>query len=335
MTTSVTQSFPYLLDAFFTRLRAEMNASPHTIDSYRYAMRLLLEYTTDKLDKVFTDIKVEDLDADLVAAFLLHLEEERNNSIQTRNIRLAAIKGVFDYIGRREPELMVTCQRVLAIPAKRTRKRMVDYLEPSETAALLAAPDLSTWIGRRDRCLLVVALQTGLRVSELVGLDLGDVSLVKPRDASLDARGKGRKERTVPLREDSVKVLTAWLQERGKARDEALFVTNRWSRFSRDGIGRIVRKYVAIAALSCPSLREKRVSPHTLRHTAAMDLLRSGVSCTVIALWLGHESIETTQIYLHADMEIKKKAMEQTRPEDIPGGVYQPGDDILAFVMSL
>ena len=335
MTTSVTQSFPILLGGFFTRLRTEMNASPHTIDSYRYAMRLLLDYASDRLDKAFTDIKVEDLDADLVAAFLLHLEQERNNSIQTRNIRLAAIKGVFDYIGSREPELMLTCQRVLAIPAKRTSRRTVDYLEPSETSALLSAPDLSTWIGRRDRCLLLVALQTGLRVSELVGLDLGDVSLVKPGDASLHARGKGRKERTVPLREDSVEVLTTWLQERGRTGDEALFVTNRRSRFSRDGIGRIVRKHVAIAALSCPSLGEKRVSPHTLRHTAAMDLLRSGVSCTVIALWLGHETIETTQIYLHADMEIKKKAMEQTRPEDIPGGVYQPADDILAFVMSL
>ncbi len=288
MTTSVTHSLPKLLGGFFTRLRTEMNASPHTMDSYRYAMRLLLDYASDRLDKAFTDIKVEDLDADLVAAFLLHLEQERNNSIHTRNIRLAAIRKVFDYIGSREPELMLTCQRVLAIPAKRTSQRTVDYLEPEETSALLAAPDLSTWIGRRDRCLLLVALQTGLRVSELVGLDLGDVSMVKPGDASLHARGKGRKERTVPLRSDSVEVLTTWLQERGKAGDDALFVTNRCRRFSRDGIGRIVRKHVAIAARSCPSLGKKRVSPHTLRHTAAMDLLRSGVSCTVIALWLGH-----------------------------------------------
>lgn len=335
MTTSPTHSLPTLLGGFFNRLRMEMNVSPHTMDSYRYAMRLLLEFASDRLDKVFTDIKVEDLDADLVAGFLLHLEQQRNNSIQTRNIRLTAIRGMFNYIGSREPELMLTCQRVLAIPAKRTKKRMVDYLEPEETSALLAAPDLSTWIGRRDRCLLLVAMQTGLRVSELVGLDLGDVSMVKETDASLHVFGKGRKERTVPLRRDSVEVLTTWLQERGRTGDDALFVTNRRSRFSRDGIERIVRKYVAIAALSCPSLKEKRVSPHTLRHTAAMNLLRSGVSCTVIALWLGHETIETTQVYLHAGMDIKKKAMEQTRPEDVPGGVYQPADDILAFVMSL
>ncbi len=335
MKTTVTQSLPTLLGGFFNRLRTDINASPHTIDSYRYAMRLLLDYASGRLAKPFTDLEVEDLDADLVAGFLLYLERERNNSIHTRNIRLTAIKGVFGYIGSREPELMLTCQKVLAIPAKRTRQRMADYLEPEEVSALLAAPDLSTWIGRRDRCLLLVALQTGLRVSELVGLDLGDVSLIKVTDASLHARGKGRKERTVPLRSDSVEVLTTWLQERGKARDNALFVTNRWSRFSRDGIGRIVRKYVAIASLSRSSLKEKRVSPHTLRHTAAMNLLRSGISCTVIALWLGHESIETTQIYLHADMEIKKKAMEQTKPEDIPGGVYHPTDDILAFVMSL
>ena len=154
-------------------------------------------------------------------------------------------------------------------------------------------------------------------------------------DATLHARGKGRKERTVPLRSDCVEVLTTWLQERGKAKDEALFVTNRHSRFSRDGIERIVRKYVGIAVPTCPSLGDKRVSPHTLRHTAAMNLLRSGVSGTVIALWLGHETIETTQIYLHADMAIKKKVMEQIRPEDIPEGVYQPADDILVFLKSL
>ncbi len=335
MTTSVTQSLPNLLCGFFNRLRTEANASPHTVDCYRYGIRLFLEYASNRLVKAPTDLEVKDLDADLVSEFLLHLETERGNSIQTRNLRLAAIRGLFEYTALREPELLLTCQKVLAIPSKRTKKRMVDFLEPKESSALLAAPDLSTRIGRRDRCMLLIALQTGLRVSELIGLDLEDVSMNNLSDACLHVRGKGRKERMVPLRNDCVKVLSDWLQERGAAKDNALFVTNRYKRLSRDGVARIVSKYVGKAAISCPSIGEKRVSPHTLRHSAAMDLLRSGVSCTVIALWLGHEKIDTTQVYLHADMAIKKKAMERTRSQDIPAGLYQPEDDLLVLLKSL
>ncbi len=319
-----------------------MRSSDHNLDRTQTAGKHLVDVSLPignnrhhYADIGIMAIKVEDLDADLVAGFLLPLERERNNSIRTRNIRLVARRKVFEYIGSREPELMVTCQKVLVIPTKRTKQRTMDDLEPEETSALLAAPNLLTWIGRRDRCLLLVALPTGLRVSELIGLDLGDVSLVPVTDASLHARGKGRKERTVSVRSDCVEVLTAWLQERGQARDNALFVTNRRSRFSRDGVERIVQKYVEMAARSCLSIGDKRVSPPTLRHTTAMNLLRRGVSCTVIALWLGHETRETTQIYRHADMEIKKKAMEQTRPEDIPGGIDQPNGDILAFLKSL
>ncbi len=335
MTTSVTHSLSSFISTFFNRLGQDMNASSHTMDSYRYTMRLFLEYATVKLNKVHTDLQVEDIDGALVVAFLHHLEQERNNSIKTRNLRLTAIRGLFAYIASREPALVLTCQRVLAIPVKRTKKRMVDYLEPVESSALLAAPDLSTWIGRRDRCLLVVALQTGLRVSELIGLKLKDVHMAREPDAYVHVCGKGQKEIRVPLRSDSLEVLTEWLRERGKTTDNALFLTNRRRRFSRDGIERIVRKYVIIAAKTCPSIGEKRVSPHTLRHSCAMDLLRHQVDCAVIALWLGHETIDTTQIYLHTEMEIKKRAMDQTTPADVPKGVYQPTDDIRAFLNSL
>ncbi len=335
MTTSVTHYLSTFINTFFNRLRQDRNASPHTMDSYRYTMRLLLEYATIKLNKVHTELLVEEIDGDLVVEFLHHLEKEQDNSIQTRNLRLAAIRGLFAYIARREPGLLLTCPRVLAIPKKRAQKQMVDYLEPAESSALLAAPDLSTWIGRRDRCLLVVALQTGLRVSELIGLNLEDVDLVRKPHAYVHVCGKGRKERRVPLRGDSFEVLTEWLRERGETADTALFLTNRRRRFSRDGIERLVKKYVTLATTSYPSIGEKRVSPHTLRHSCAMDLLRHHVDCAVIALWFGHETMETTQIYLHAEMAIKKRAMDQTKPVDIPKGVYQPADDIRAFLNTL
>ena len=316
-------------------LIAQREASPHTVASYRDTFRLLLAYASRQLARQPTDLSVTDIDADLVAGFLAFVEDGRNNGVRTRNVRRAAIRGFFRFVAIREPALLLHCQRVLAIPAKRETKRTVDFLERAEAAALLAMPDLSTWIGRRDRNLLLVALQTGLRVSELIGLNVGDVVLGPSRQPHVRCRGKGRKERATPLRGDSAKALAEWLPERAGAAREPLFASNRNGRFSRDGIERIVRKYTRLASAACPSLAGKRVSPHTLRHTAAMELLRSGVGCTVIALWLGHESAETTQVYLHADMQIKKEAMERTRPVDVPKGVYRPDDKLLAFLNSL
>ena len=316
-------------------LIAQREASPHTVASYRDTFRLLLAYASRQLARQPTDLSVTDIDADLVAGFLAFVEDGRNNGVRTRNVRRAAIRGLFRFVAIREPALLLHCQRVLAIPAKRETKRTVDFLERAEAAALLAMPDLSTWIGRRDRNLLLVALQTVLRVSELIGLNVGDVVLGPSRQPHVRCRGKGRKERATPLRGDSAKALAEWLPERAGAAREPLFASNRNGRFSRDGIERIVRKYTRLASAACPSLAGKRVSPHTLRHTAAMELLRSGVGCTVIALWLGHESAETTQVYLHADMQIKKEAMERTRPVDVPKGVYRPDDKLLAFLNSL
>ena len=336
MTSPMTYALPGHVQSFFAeRLIAQMEASVHIVESYRDTFRLLLEYATRELGREPADLLVTDIDAGLVAGFLSHIENERNNGIRTRNIRRAAIRGFFRHVAIREPALLLHCQQVLAIPAKRQEKRLLDFLDREESDALLAMPDLSTWIGRRDRTLLLVALQTGLRVSELIGLNVGDVVLVPESRAHVHCRGKGRKERATPLRSDSIKALTEWLRERGGGPDDPLFVTNRQGRFSRDGIERIVRKYARMASEGQPSIKDKRISPHSLRHACAMELLRSGVGCTVIALWLGHEHVETTRIYLHADMEIKKQAMDRTRSTDVPAGVYRPGDRLLAFLDSL
>ncbi len=329
-------ALPAHAQSFFSdRLIHQKAVSPHTVTSYRDTFRLLLDYTCQQTGRLPTDLFVTDLDADMVSGFLSHLENHRNNGVRTRNTRRAAIVSFFQYIAIREPALLLHCQQVLAIPAKRQTKRPIDFLDSTESDALLSAPDLSTWIGRRDRTILLVALQTGLRVSELICLNIGDVVLDPPSQAAVQCMGKGRKQRATPLRGDSRAALSQWLRENTGEPDRPLFVSNRQKRFSRDGIERIVHKYTRMAAQTCPALRDKRISPHTLRHTAAMELLRSGVSCTVIALWLGHESVETTQIYLHADMEIKKQAMDQTRPTEVPEGTYQPGDALLAYLDGL
>ena len=325
----------YVQRFFVERLLAQNNASPHTVASYRDSFRLLLAYASRQLGRQPTDLLVTDISANLVVRFLSDLEHHRNNTVSTRNVRRSAIRKFFQFVAEQEPALLSHCRQVLAIPAKKQDRRTVEFLEPAESAALLAAPDRSTWIGRRDRTMLLVVLQTGLRVSELISLNIQDIVFQSASQGSVQCRGKGRKHRATPLRSDSIRVLKPWLRERGGKPHEPLFISNCRGRFSRDGIERIVRKYSRIAAQDCPSLKDKAVSPHTLRHTTAMDLLRSGVGCTVIALWLGHESTETTQIYLHADMEIKKQAMDQTRPTNVPAGIYRPNDDLLAFLQAL
>ena len=280
-----------------------------------------------------TDLQVADIDAELVGHFLNDIETTRGNSARTRNTRLSAIRSFFKYVAINEPQLLHHCQKVLAMPPKRYEKRMIDYLNRDEIEALLAAPDLTSWYGRRDRTLLLLALQTGLRVSELIQLSCDDVVL--GTGAHVRCKGKGRKDRSTPLRRDSVRVLRAWLDEHAGPGDQALFVSNRGGRLSRDAVERIVRKHVELASRSCPSLKGKRVSAHVLRHSAAMDLLHHGVDCTVIALWLGHESVETTQMYLHADLQLKERAMDQTKPVEVPTGRYQPSDDVMAFLEAL
>jgi site-specific recombinase XerD len=322
------------LQAWFTdRLIAQRNVSPHTIRAYRDTLRLLLNYTEGRLGSQPSQLDIAQLDAPLIAAFLTHLETERGNSVTTRNIRLAAIHSLFRFAQHRHPEHAQDIARVLAIPLKRADRAIVTFLDENEIEALLDAPDRSTWTGRRDHALLVLAVQTGLRASELTGLMCGDVQLTT--GPHVRCAGKGRKNRITPLTPTTRAVLEVWLAERAGNHDQPAFPTARGGRLTRDALDHRITKHIDIAAQRCPTLHEKRVTPHTLRHTAAMRLLNAGVDTTVIALWLGHERVDTTQIYLHADLALKERAIARTTPPDTRPGRYKPPDTLLAFLEAL
>jgi site-specific recombinase XerD len=323
-----------LLEAFFLeRLMRQRRASEHTLAAYRDTFRLLLRFAQQRLRTAPSDLELGALDATLIAAFLDHLERDRHNSVRTRNARHAAIRSLFRYIAVQEPAHSALAQRVLAMPQKRFARRLVCFLNRCESEALLHAPDRYTWLGRRDHVLLRLAIETGLRVSELIGLRCADVVL--GRGAHVRCRGKGRKERCTPLHPGTVRVLQAWLRERRGAPHDALFPSRRGRPLSRDAVERLVTKYAGEAAAQCPSLGSKRVSPHVLRHTAAVTLLQAGVDRSVIALWLGHEQVETTQMYLAADLTTKERALARTAP--LPAHVtrYRPDDALLAFLEGL
>jgi integrase/recombinase XerD len=322
------------LEAFFTdRLLSQRQASPHTIAAYRDAFRLLLGFAADQSGKQPCNLDIGDLDAPLVAAFLSHLEQVRGNSIRTRNNRLAAIHSLFGYAALRHPEHAGSIQRVLAIPTKRFERNIVAFLVEEEIDAVLAACDRTTWTGRRDHALVALAVQTGLRISELTSLRCVDV--VFGIGAHVHCVGKGRKERRTPLVPFTVKILEVWLAERGRDPEDPLFPTRTGRSLSRDAIEQRIELLVAKAGIVCPSIRTKHVTAHTLRHTAAMRLLLSGVDVTVIALWLGHEQVTTTDIYLHADMTQKERAIARVQQPDTKPGRYRPPDELLAFLDGL
>jgi integrase/recombinase XerD len=322
------------LQAFFTdRLTRQRRASQHTIAAYRDTMRLLLTFAEQHTGKQPCNLDFADLDAPLIGAFLEYLERERHNSVRTRNTRLAAIHSLYSYAALAHPEHAELIGRVLAIPAKRLDRALTTFLNEPETSALIAAPDRETWTGRRDHALLLIAAQTGLRASELTGLRCNDVHL--GAGAHVSCHGKGRKDRVTPLTESTVAVLRGWLTERKGNPTDPLFPTSRGSRLSRDALEHRLAKHVAIASGKAPTLREKKVTLHVLRHTAAMRLLHAGIDTSVIALWLGHESVETTQIYLHADLTLKEQALARTTPPNSTPGRYQPPDSTLAFLNSL
>ena len=330
----ISAGFPFLLQSFFTdRLFRQRRASPHTIASYRDSFRLLLRFANQRLGKAPSTLTLDDLTVPFIGDFLDSLETGRKNSARTRNIRLAAIHSFFRYVALEEPTQALLCQRILAIPAKRHQRRPIEFLHREEIDALLDATDTSTWIGRRDRTMLLLAVQTGLRVSELVGLRCEDIFL--GTGAHVHCLGKGRKERCTPLRAETAKMLDAWLRQRHGQPEDPLFLSIRGGKLSRDAIERLFRKYAAAAARACASLKRKNVSPHVLRHAAAMDLLQHGVDRSVIALWLGHESVETTQMYLHADMRLKEQALSRTKPLDARPGRFRPNDKLLGFLESL
>lgn len=323
-----------ILQSFFTdKLARQRQASPRTVTAYRDALRLLVQFASLVTGTEPWQLDLDQLDADLISAFLDHLEADRGNSARTRNARLAAIRSLFRHAAWKAPEHAATIQRVLAISGKRTSTTVISFLTDEETQALLDAPDPGTWTGRRDGTLLLVALRTGLRVSELTQLTCGDVYL--GREANVRCIGKGRKERYTPLEPSTVAALRDWLAERGTSPDVPLFCTRQGRPLSPDAIQARLTKYHAIAARNCPSLAAKKISPHTLRHSTAMNLLHAGVDIAVLALWLGHESTKSTQAYIHADMKLKEQALARTTPAGTPVGRYTPSDPLLAFLENL
>jgi len=326
--------FSALLETFFTdRLMRQQQASQHTIASYRDTFRLLLGYARQELNKPPSRIELTDLNASLITDFLHNLEKERGNGARSRNVRLAAIRSFFRHVSYQEPGHADLIQRVLAIPAKRWHRPLVNYLSKPEVDALLAAPDIMTAGGHRDHALLLLMIQTGMRVSESIGLKCQNLTL--GAGAHVHCIGKGRKERCIPLSKETVKVMKAWVRERNGDPMQPLFPNARGGSLSRDGVEYILKKHVAIAQKRCASLRRKRVSPHVLRHTTAVNLLQAGVDQSVIALWLGHESIETTQVYLDADLAYKEKVLAKTEPIKGRARVYRPDDQIMAFLKNL
>lgn len=332
--TAAIPTFPTLLQRFFTqRLMQQKRVSAHTISSYRDTFRMLLLFARKRLRTSPDKLPFEKLDAPFIAAFLNEIEKTRGVTVRTRNLRLTAIRSFFRFAAYEMPTHSAQIQRVLAMPAKRFDRRLIDFLTRPEADALLAAPGMASWIGRRDHALLLTTLQTGLRLSEATSLRRRDITF--DTGAHVEIFGKGRKHRVVPLCKPVAAVLRAWLDEAAPADDDIAFPSTRGGRLSADAVARLLEKHLAIAAGACPSLKQKRITFHCLRHTTAMDLLHAGVEQTVIALWLGHESIETTQIYLDADLELKEKILARTIPFDTKPGKFRPDDQLLAFLNQL
>jgi len=324
-----------LLQGFFTeRLIGQRQASPHTVASYRDTWCLLLRFAHQRTGRAPHQLAIEEIDAPLVGAFLDHLETERGVSVRTRNARLTAVRSLFHYAAYLHPEQAAVIQRVLAIPPKRTRKSLVNYLTEEEMTSPMTAPDRSSWIGRRDHTLLVLALESGLRVSELTSLVCADIRL--GTGAHVHCTGKGRKERITPLRREARTILQGWLGERAGGPSDPLFPGPRGERLSRDAVRRLVERHAASASQCCQSLAAKHVTPHVLRHSCAMKLRRHGVDLATIALWLGHEDVRTTHgTYLHADLALKEKALARTAPPNTKPGRYRPTDELIAFLEGL
>jgi len=327
-------SLPALLESFFTqRLMQQRQASPHTISSYRDTFRQFLKFTEQRLHKAPSLLTFQEINAPLIVAFLDHLEKHQKVRTRSRNLRLTALRSFFRFAAYEAPAHAAQIQRVLAIPSKRFTRTLVPFLTRAEVDAMLAAPDQRTWSGRRDHAFILLAVQTGLRLSEMTGLKRENI--IFGAGAHVRVIGKGRKERCTPIARSIVAVLKAWLREAHRGDGQVLFPNAQGDCLSVHGVQYLLNKHRATAAISCPSLNLKRVTVHRLRHTMAMDLLQAGVDRSVIALWLGHERVETTQIYLEASLAMKEKALARTSPPHAKAGRYKPGDRILAFLNSL
>jgi integrase/recombinase XerD len=323
-----------LIEAFFQkRLISQRRVSPHTVASYRDTFRLLLVFAQQRTNRPPSQLALKDLSPSLVSDFLDQLEGKRENTARTRNLRLAAIRSFFRFVALEVPEQSGMIQRVLAIPNKRCLRPLIGFLTRAEVEALLGAVDCKNWLGRRDYALLLVAMQTGLRLSELTGLCREDVTLGP--GAHIQCVGKGRKQRCTPISKTTRRVLEAWMKEPWPFAGKFLFPSLSGGRLSADAVQDLVNKHVAAARVKCSSLVKKRVTPHLLRHTAAMELLQAGIDRALIALWLGHESVETTQIYLDANLTLKEEILAKAKPINGKPGRYRPTDHLLQFLQNL
>ena len=327
-------SLAALWERFFTqRLMQQRQASPHTISSYRDTFCQFLKFTEQRLHKAPSQLNFQEIDAPLIVAFLDHLEKHQGITTRSRNLRLTAVRSFFHFAAFEAPQHSVQIQRVLAIPNKRFTRTLVPFLTRPEVDALLAAPDQHTWSGRRDHAFILLAVQTGLRLSEMTGLKRQDIFL--GTGGHVRVIGKGRKERCTPIARSTLAVLNVWLREPQRGHEHVLFPNLQGGRLSVHGVQYLLNKHRVTASSLCPSLQNKRVTVHRLRHTMAMDLLQAGVDRSVIALWLGHERLETTQIYLEATLAMKEKALARASPPQGTPGRYKPGDRLLAFLNSM
>jgi integrase/recombinase XerD len=324
---------PLLQGFFVEHLLAHKHVSPSTVSSYRDTFRLLLQFVRNETRIEPSSLRLSTLDAPVILSFLNHLEVERHNSIRSRNARLTAIHSFFRWVALCDPESVGLATRVLAIPLKRTDRLLVQSLTRTEIDALLAAPDRSLWRGRRDYALLLTMYNTGARVSEITTLRQEQVQF--GGSALIDLMGKGRKQRSIPLWPNTAQVLKTWFHELESHRTPLAFPSHRGRQLTRNGVDYILQQAVNQAGLKCPSLIGKRISPHVVRHSTAMHLLQSGVDISIIALWLGHESIETTHVYIDADLATKERALEKLAPTEAASFRFKPSDSVLAFLQQL
>lgn len=321
------------VQAFFTVHRChQTRVSPQTMASCRDTFRLLLPFVHATVGIAPSALCVPDLDAPTILAFLDHLEPHRGNTVRSRNIRLSALRTFFRFVALRDPESVTVATRVRALPRTREDKKLIGYLTRDEMAALLAAPDRSHWAGRRDHALLLTMYHSGARVSEITARQRAQVCF--GATPCLDLHGKGRQERTVPLWPPTSRVLQAWFREGSTAAEPIVFPNARGKPLTRHGSMYLLPQVVRVASRTCPSLRTKTVSPHVIRHTTAMHVLHAGVDIAVMALWLGHESIETTHVYLEADLATKERALQKLAPIAVPRARFTPDDPLLAFLTS-
>ena len=329
------QSAAFWVQRFFQEhLQKQRNLSPRTVSAYRDTFGLLVRFLQKKYRFEAEQAPLGALSANRILAFLDHLEEQRHNHIRTRNARLAALRSWVHYLADAlGPDLPATTRQILAIPLKRCHQRMLGFLQRDQMQALLAATDQS-WTGRRDHLLFLLLYNTGARVSEITGLRVRDVSLTGG-ERGVQLHGKGRKQRTVPLWPVTRQLLRRWIRTNGSPPDAPLLPNRFGEPLTRWGVAWQLRRLVDQARARCPSLKAQSISPHTLRHTCAMHLLQAGVDIAVIALWLGHESPNTTHLYVEADLEMKQKALDKMRPPSRRPGRFQPTDKLIRYLESL